>query len=45
MFTSNFAMDDIRCSLGDEEHLQDCDYDSVDDCSAGEGAGVICSYN
>jgi len=44
VFTSNFAMDDIRC-CGDEEHLQDCDYDGVDDCSSGEGAGVICYYN
>lgn len=43
VFTSNFAMDDIHCD-GDEEHLQDCDYDSVDDCNIGEGAGVICHY-
>ena len=44
VFTSNFAMDDIRCN-GDEEHLQDCEYDSVDNCGPGEGAGVICHYN
>ena len=43
VFTSNFAMDDIRC-VGDEEHLQDCEYDSVDNCSPDEGAGVICHY-
>lgn len=41
VYTSNFAMDDIHCE-GDEEHLQDCSYDSVDDCNIWEGAGVIC---
>ena len=41
VYTSNFAMDDVRCE-GDEEHLQDCSYRSVDDCNISEGAGVIC---
>ena len=44
VFTGNFAMDDVSCN-GDEEHLQDCEYDSVDNCGLGEGAGVICHYN
>ena len=39
--TSNFAMDNVQCK-GDEEHLQDCSYDGVDDCSIQEAAGVIC---
>ena len=41
--TSNFAMDDVRCE-GDEEHLQDCSYESVDDCGIGESASVRCYY-
>ena len=44
VFTSNFAMDEVNCN-GDEDHLQDCEYESVDDCGLGEGAGVICHYN
>ena len=44
VFTSNFAMDEVNCN-GDEDHLQDCEYDSVDNCGPGEGAGVICHYN
>ena len=43
VYTSNFAMDDVHCE-GDEEHLQDCSYRSVDDCNISEGAGVICHY-
>ena len=43
VYTSDFAMDDIHCE-GDEEHLQDCSYSSVDNCNIGEGAGVICHY-
>ena len=42
-YTSNFAMDDVRCD-GDEEHLQDCSYDSVDDCTVGEPATASCYY-
>ena len=38
-------MDDVSCN-GEEEHLQDCEYDSVDNCYfRDEGAGVICHYN
>ena len=40
---SNFAMDDIHCE-GDEEHIQDCSYRSVDNCNIAESAGVRCHY-
>ena len=39
--SSNFAMDDVSCK-GDEEHLQDCSYETYEDCRVNEGAGVIC---
>merc|ERR1719309_1792143 len=38
---SIFAMDDVYCS-GDEERLEDCQYNPSDNCDGGEGAGVIC---
>ena len=38
-----FAMDDVNCN-GREEILQNCKYNSADNCGGGEGAGVIC-YN
>jgi len=40
---SNFAMDEVRCK-GDEAFLQDCSYDTSEDCGASEGAGVFCYY-
>ena len=38
-----FAMDSVSCS-GDEQHLQDCSYETIENCDAGEGAGVRCIY-
>ena len=38
---SVFAMDEVRCT-GNETTIQECDYRDHDDCSGGEGAGVIC---
>ena len=38
---SEFAMDEVRCN-GEETTIQECDYTPNDDCSGGEGAGVIC---
>ena len=38
----NFIMDNVKCG-GEEQFLFDCEYKSEDDCSEGEGAGVICS--
>merc|ERR1712226_1063993 len=38
-----FAMDSVSCS-GDEQHLQDCSYETTDDCGTYEGAGVACIY-
>jgi len=40
--SESFAMDDVRCS-GDEESLQDCQFNPSDNCGGEEGAGVICS--
>ena len=37
-----FAMDQVRCS-GTENFLWQCAHDTIDDCSSGEGAGVICA--
>ena len=37
----NFIMDDVNCA-GTEETLDDCRYNSRDNCSRREGAGVIC---
>ena len=43
---NDFAMDDVNCKRPSEEwegaHLQDCDYNLVDNCGSNEGAGVIC---
>ena len=36
-----FAMDDVNCN-GREEILQNCKYNSADNCGGSEGAGVIC---
>jgi len=38
---NDFAMDNIYCD-GTEERVQDCLYDTEDDCSNSEGAGVCC---
>lgn len=37
-----FAMDDVACS-GTEERLEDCPYNSQDNCGRSEAAGVICT--
>ena len=37
-----FMMDDVKCN-GTETSLLECAYDKTDDCTAKEGAGVICS--
>merc|ERR1712013_863623 len=39
---SEFSMDEVSCT-GDEGILQECGYNTSDDCSANEGAGVKCS--
>ena len=39
---STFAMDEVRCT-GNEKALQDCIYETQDDCGSHEGAGVHCS--
>lgn len=38
----DFAMDSVYCN-GDEETLFECVYSNENDCSVGEGAGVICN--
>ena len=41
---SKFAMDSIDCSdSAPPLHIQDCAYDTLDDCSAAEGGGVYCT--
>jgi hypothetical protein len=37
-----FGMDNVKCS-GFESDIRDCPHDTTDDCSADEGAGMICS--
>ena len=37
-------MDNITCS-GSEEQIVDCLYDTEDDCTYSEAAGVICNVN
>merc|ERR1719341_1034005 len=39
--TGDFAMDDVNCS-GSENYLQNCSYQTTDDCGTSEGAGVHC---
>ena len=39
---NDFSMDDVKCN-GSETSLKQCKHKTVDDCSSGEGAGVICS--
>ena len=38
----DFAMDNVKCS-GDESRLEDCRYDTEEDCGGDEAAGVVCS--
>ena len=38
-----FGMDEVQCT-GDEDYIWRCPHESTDDCSGGEGFGVIC-YN
>merc|ERR1719348_2978139 len=38
---TDFAMDNVACQ-GSEETIQECDYNMIDDCNIGEGAGVYC---
>jgi len=38
---NDFAADNVRCK-GSETRLADCSFDTQDDCSGGEGAGVVC---
>jgi hypothetical protein len=37
----DFAMDQVNCE-GSEERLIDCRHSPIEDCGAGEGAGVVC---
>ena len=37
-----FAMDQVSC-IGDEDTIQQCEYETLDDCEFNEGAGVVCS--
>ena len=39
---SKFEMDDVKCT-GTEVKIEDCPHKDVDDCGAGEGAGVVCT--
>ena len=39
--SDTFGMDDVVCS-GGESRLTQCQYQTSDNCGAGEGAGVIC---
>ena len=39
---SDFAMDEVVCSSSDQ-YLQDCSYDTTEDCGPSEGAAVFCS--
>lgn len=36
-----FAMDDVACQ-GTESHIMECQHTTTDNCSASEGAGVVC---
>ena len=38
---NKFAMDRINCD-GDEETIQQCYYETQEDCDFNEGAGVVC---
>ena len=38
---SDFAMDDVGCR-GDERYLQECTYNTNENCDSNEGAGVHC---
>jgi len=40
--SDSFSYDEISCS-GSEAHVQDCTYDTDEDCYGGEAAGVRCS--
>ena len=40
---SDFAMDEVYC-YHEDDFLQDCEYNTSDDCGSSEGAGVYC-YN
>ena len=40
----NFEMDDVRCD-GTEESLDNCSHSDSHDCTALEGAGVVCIGN
>ena len=38
-----FSIDDLKCT-GSETRITDCPHDSLkENCSEGEGAGVICN--
>ena len=39
--SSDFGADNVVCT-GNENHLAECSYNSQDDCSESEGAGVVC---
>ena len=39
---NEFAMDSVFC-VGEEDTIQQCSYETEDDCSYAEGAGVYCS--
>ena len=36
-------MDDVGCN-GDEQYIQDCPYNSNENCGPGEAAGVMCFH-
>jgi len=40
--SDSFSYDEISCT-GNEAHVQDCTYDTHEDCYGGEAAGVRCS--
>ena len=37
----DFRMDDVKC-IGSENRIEDCSYESTDNCGKTEGAGVEC---
>ena len=40
--SADFSFDQVECS-GQENTLEDCKHDNIDDCGPDEGAGVVCT--
>ena len=38
---NTYALDNVNCN-GNEHHITDCPHNTEDNCSEGEGAGVVC---